>query len=238
MARRGFAAADARRRTRAPLRSAAYPADAALYCLYAALRPDSNVALLRYWAVVAVGFLISARSASVLGLSPDAGRVTPEAIYVELWVFKYGTSGEADPIYLLFTRLVQLPCTRRSAPFFRAHDLGASAGLRAVSAIAPPGTYITPRSLRCGGITAACAAGVPLERIMRVSNHSTAAVVLRHYLDPLVPLTRAARIFFDRFVPATRALSLPAAPVSPAVGIPVVGAPAPAPANVLRHGIL
>jgi hypothetical protein len=68
MARRGLAAADARRRTGAPPRSAAYPVDAALQCLYAALRAPTSLRL-RYWATVAVGFLISARPVSVVGLT-------------------------------------------------------------------------------------------------------------------------------------------------------------------------
>jgi hypothetical protein len=39
------------------------------------------------------------------------------------------------------------------------------------------------------------------ERIARVSNHASTAAVLRHYLDPLVPPTTAAQVFFHRFVP-------------------------------------
>jgi hypothetical protein len=74
--------------------------------------------------------------------------------------------------------------------------------------------------LRSGGITAAYAVGVPLERIMRLSNHASLAVVMRHYLDPLVPPTPAARVFFQRFVPSSRSLPLPAAPVSLSVGNP------------------
>jgi hypothetical protein len=54
--------------------------------------------------------------------------------------------------------------------------------------------HYTARSLRSGGISAAYAAGVPLERIMRVSNHASTAVVLRHDLDPLMPQTPAAWI--------------------------------------------
>jgi hypothetical protein len=118
LARRGFAAADARRSTGAPLRSAAYPAHAALYCLNAALAAASS-AELRFWAAVAVGFLICTRPASLAGLTPDAVRLEPAAIQVELRVFKYGTSGHAprvalylptegasDPIHRLFGRLL------------------------------------------------------------------------------------------------------------------------------------
>jgi hypothetical protein len=77
MARRGFAAADARLRTGAALRSAAYPAAAALHCLNAALRAPTS-SRLQYWAAVAVGFLISARPASVVGPPlPRAVRMGP-----------------------------------------------------------------------------------------------------------------------------------------------------------------
>jgi hypothetical protein len=231
LARRGFAAADARRRSGAPLRSAAYPANAALHCLNAALGAVTSVTL-RFWAAVAVGFLISARPASIAGLTAAAVRLTPEAVLVELTVFKYGTSGSAprislyiptagepDPIRLLFRRLLA-DATSPDASWFCVRDLSlaAAAGLRAVAAVAPPGTRYTPRSLRSGGITAAYAVGVPMERIMRVSNHASTAVVLRHYLDPLVPPTPAARVFFNRFVPAARSLSMPVPPVSLSVG--------------------
>jgi hypothetical protein len=101
MARRGFAAADARRRIGAPHRSAAYPAHAGLHCLATALRAETFVTL-RYWAAVAVGFLICARPARIPGLTPDAVRLSPDAVLVELRVFKYGTSGYAPrvPIYI------------------------------------------------------------------------------------------------------------------------------------------
>jgi hypothetical protein len=239
LARRGFAAADARRRTGAPLRSAAYPAAAALSCLGSALRSGSS-ADLRYWGVVCLGFLLSARPASVLALTSDAVRLAPDAVYAELRVFKYGTSGfaprvairiptadESDPIRCLFRRLLAAFQGRPHAQWFVQRDLlgATAAGLRAVGAIAPPGTHYTPRSLRSGGITAAYAAGVPLERIMRVSNHVSTAVVLRHYLDPLVAPTPAARVFFDRFLPAARVLPVPAAPVSFYVGNPLSRAP-------------
>jgi hypothetical protein len=53
-----------------------------------------------------------------------------------------------------------------------------------------------------------------MERIMRVSNHASTAVVLRHYLDPLMPPTSAARVFFGQFVPASRDINVPDSPVS------------------------
>jgi hypothetical protein len=82
LARRGFAAADARRRTGAPARSAAYPAVAAAYCLNHALAAVDSPSL-RYWAVVCVGFLLSARPDSVLALSADAVRVSASADSLE-----------------------------------------------------------------------------------------------------------------------------------------------------------
>jgi hypothetical protein len=80
LARRGFAAADARRRTGAPLRSAAYPAAAALPRLMFALRSVLS-ADLRYWGAVLLGFILSARPASVLALSSGAVRLAPDAVY-------------------------------------------------------------------------------------------------------------------------------------------------------------
>jgi hypothetical protein len=231
MARRGFAAADARRRTGAPPRSAAYPAAAALHFLYAALRAPTSLRL-RYWATVAVGFLISARPASVVGLTPDAVRLSSDAVLVEFRVFKYDTSGhnprvslyiptwgESDPIRWLF-RLLLAAAPRSSSPWFCARDLSAAAtaGLRSVGAVAPPGTCYTPRSLRSGGISAAYAVGVPMERIMRVRNQASTAVVLRHYLDPLMPPKPAARVFFGRFVPASRSLPGLVSPVALSAG--------------------
>jgi hypothetical protein len=216
LARRGFVAADARRRSGAPLRSAAYPATAAMFCLNRALAAVDTPSL-RFWSVVSVGFLLSTRPASVLALSPDAVRVTATAVTLELRVFKYGESGfhprvsllvptavACDPIRSLFLRLLaSTPVSAAATPWFTYRDLVAAtaAGLQGVSARPPPGARFTPRSLRSGGITAAYAVGVPLERIMRLSNHASAAVVMRHYLDPLVPPTPAARVFFQRFVP-------------------------------------
>jgi hypothetical protein len=169
---------------------------------------------------VAVGFLISARPASVVGLTPDAVRLSPDAVLVELRVFKYGTSGHAprvsiyvptsgdtDPVHRLF-RLLISSASRSSLPWFCARDLSTAtaADLRSVGAVAPSGTRYTPRSFRSGGISPAYVVGAPMERIMCVSNHASTAVVLRHYLDPLMPPTPAARVFFGRFVPASRAL--------------------------------
>jgi hypothetical protein len=235
LTRRGFGAADARRRSGAPMRSAAFPAAAAAFCLGRALAV-TDTPTLRYWAVVSVCFLISARPASVLALSPDAVRISSTAVMLELRIFKYEesgssprvslvipTTGDDDPIRRLFLRLLACtPVSSAAAFWFNHHDLVATtaAGLRGVAARPIPGARFTPCSLRSGGITAAYAVGVPLERIMRLSNHASAAVAMRHYLDPLVPPTPAARVFFQRFVPSWRSLPLPAVPVLPSVGAP------------------
>jgi hypothetical protein len=94
LARRGFAAADAHHRASATLRSTAYPAAAALSCLGSALRSGSS-ADLRYWGVICLVFLLSARPASFLALTADSVRLAPDAVYSELRSFKYGTSGFA-----------------------------------------------------------------------------------------------------------------------------------------------
>jgi hypothetical protein len=108
--------------------------------------------------------------------------------------------------------------------------LGATAtGLLAVNAInrplPSPGTHFTLRFLCSGCITAAYAAGVPLERILRVRKRVSTTVVLRHCLDPLVAPTAAARVFFARFLPVARVFPVPAAPVSFYVGISLARAP-------------
>jgi hypothetical protein len=238
LARRGYAAADARRHTGAPLRSAAYPAAAARFCLDRALDASDT---LRYWAVVFVGFLLAARPASVLALSADAICIIPSAVLAELRVFKYGesgfaprvslsipTTGDRDPVRLLFLKLFSATAPSQTAfPWFTRLDLvsATAAGLRHVSAAPPPGARFTTRSLRSGGITAAYSVGVPLERIMRLSNHSSTAVVMRYYLDPLVSPSADARVFFLRFVRTPHSPHLPAAPVSPYVGNPRAAEP-------------
>jgi hypothetical protein len=121
-----------------------------------------------------------------------------------------------------------------SDPLFRASDLAlaTAAGLRAISAVAPPGTHYTPRSLRSGDLSR-------VRGWRSVGTHNAPEQprvyrgVLRHYLDPLMPQTPAARIFFERFVPAPHALSGPAAPVSSSFGIPTVRAPSPARGRVV-----
>jgi hypothetical protein len=47
-----------------------------------------------------------------------------------------------------------------------------------------------------------------------VINHASVAVVLRHYLDLLLPQTHAARVLFDRLIPVSRASPVPGSPVA------------------------
>jgi hypothetical protein len=56
--------------------------------------------LLRYWAAVAVEFLLNARPASICGLSAGAVRLEHDAVLVELRIFKYGSSGYAPRVAL------------------------------------------------------------------------------------------------------------------------------------------
>jgi hypothetical protein len=157
LARRGFSAADARRSTGATLRSAAYPAHAALYCLNALLAAASSSEL-RFWAAVPIGFLICTRPSSLAGLTPETVRLEPAAILVALRVFKCGTSGHtprlslylptegaSDPIHRLFGRLLA-DATYQEEPWFSLRDLSAAAaeGMRAFAAVAHPGTRYTP----------------------------------------------------------------------------------------------
>jgi hypothetical protein len=91
---------------------------------------------------------------------------------------------------LWFLASALLSAAGAAIPLFNYRDLVAAtdSGVQGVSA------RYTPRSLRSGGITAAYAVSVLLERIMRLKNHASASVVMRHYLDPLVPPTPAARV--------------------------------------------
>lgn len=55
-----------------------------------------------------------------------------------------------------------------------------------------------PSYIRSGGISPAYAVSVLLELIMRLSNHVSIRVVLRNYLDHLVPESLAERVLFSR----------------------------------------
>lgn len=71
-----------------------------------------------------------------------------------------------------------------------------------VASIRPPAaTFFTARLLRSGGISAACAARVRLETIMRIYSHNSYQVLQKHYLDALMPVTPEARFFLGRFAP-------------------------------------
>jgi hypothetical protein len=75
-------------------------------------------------------------------------------------------------------------------------------------------TFRTYSHRRAARNTVAYSVGFSMERIMRVRNHSSAAVVLRHYYDLLVPLTPAARVFLNRLVPASHGLLMSALPIA------------------------
>jgi hypothetical protein len=122
LARRIFAAADARRHSGAPLQSSAYPATAAALCLTSALSA-ADISDFRFWAVVCVRFFIIARPASVLALSPDAVRISGAAVTLELRVFKHGESGSSPRVSLLMV-LVPFTLLRRSARLGTLHHLG------------------------------------------------------------------------------------------------------------------
>jgi hypothetical protein len=130
LARRGFAVADARRRTGAPLCSAAYPAAAALSCLGYALRSGSS-ADLRYWGVVCLGFLLSARPRASSS-SPQMLSVWHRMRYIpssacsstarpdsrRAWLFRIPTADESDSIRFLFRRLLAAFQGRPHAQWF------------------------------------------------------------------------------------------------------------------------
>ncbi|CDF41176.1 unnamed protein product [Chondrus crispus] len=49
-------------------------------------------------------------------------------------------------------------------------------------------------------MSAAYAVGLPLPLLMRLSNHTSQEVVLRHYVDTQCRRTPSARLFFERFL--------------------------------------
>lgn len=220
--KRGFVACDAARTHGAPRRSAALPAFIALRALHRALR-STTVDGLRRWGMLALGFLLCSRPTALRNIQRADVQLGAAEITVQLRVFKYGESGSAprvalripvsstgnDLIASLFTRLCRASRGPTSYLFAGIHalplpasTLGASM-LALVSRFPPPaGTKWTARSLRSGGISAAYASGVDLPVIMRLSNHTSADVVHKHYLDALVPPSAAARVFFSRFTAA------------------------------------
>lgn len=178
---------------------------------------------MRSHGLLALNFLICARPASVRELLATDVRIKEDVIEVQLRRFKYAETGVVprialripltgpyDEIGQLFSRLVTSAppsgfifpdCTRRkSAP---ASFLGRamSALIAETGTIAPLGFKFTPRSLRSGGMSAAYATGLPLELVMRLSNHTDEQVVRRHYLDPQTVATTHSALFFSRFKP-------------------------------------
>jgi hypothetical protein len=207
LARRGFAA---------------FPADAALHCLRAALSGTTS-RLLRYLASVAVGFLISARPASIAGITSDAVRLEPDAVHVYPGVQVWHIWPRPPGLYPHPDRRR----ARRGPPAISP----ATSGCFVMSV--PPLIHFT-RPL-CGG-----RGWPPRCRLSRAPWHPLHPSVStergnhrclrgwgaigghhareqscvhcgrpRHYLAPLVPPTPAARVFFHRFVPAARSLSEP-----------------------------
>ena len=63
----------------------------------------------------------------------------------------------------------------------------------------PSRTQVQSPLPRQRGISAAYAAGLPLELTMRLSNHSDNKFVFRHYLDPQTPASDEGRLFLGGF---------------------------------------
>lgn len=147
-------------------------------------------------------------------------RIQEHVVEVQLRRFKYAetgvvprialripVTGPQDDVAQLFRPLASAAppsgflfpdCTRRkSAP---ASFLGRamSALIAETGTIAPLGFKFIPRSLRSGGMSAAYATGLPLELVMRLSNHTDEQVVRRHYFDPqTVPTPHSELFAFD-----------------------------------------
>lgn len=217
--------------TGAPERSAPLPANLAATALQRALHSPSppmdavSLTTLRSYGLLALNFLLCARPASIRELMSSDIRFNAEGTRVEVVLrrFKYGETGvvpripirvpiadDVDPIATLLRRLVAAaPASQFLFPDIRqARPVSASllnritrALIAETTTVAPLGMKFTRRFLRSGGISAAFATGVPLELIMRISNHQDATVVRRHYLDPQTEGSDAARLFFERIIP-------------------------------------
>lgn len=218
--RRGYLANDAARSAGPPMRSAPLPAACAEQALMRALAASSRRDMQR-WGVVALGFLLCARPTSLRMLRGGDVQFRDCEVTIQMVHFKYGESGSAprialripvsppaDPVYRLLRALsvaagphgYLFTAPRGSAPMSAA-ALRSSLGALVKGRPPPAGTKFTARSLRSGGISAAYSAGVRLEVIMRLSNHTSAEVVHKHYLDALLPVSASARLFFGRFAP-------------------------------------
>lgn len=137
--------------------------------------------------------------------------------------FKYGKRGASprislrnpfpshpDPVYELL-RKVSAADSAPSAYIFPGRSpfsLLTAAELRSslnalVANLQPPvGTKYTARSLRSGVISVAYAAGVRLETIMHLYTHTSSEVVHERYLDVILTVSHAVRLFFSLFAPS------------------------------------
>lgn len=229
--RKGYIAEDARRVTGPPERSAPLPARVAAIALQRALASPfpptdaESFTQLRANGLLALNFLLCARPASIRELMTGDVRFLAQGPRIEITLrrFKYGETGvvpriairvpivdDADPVAALLRRLVAaapasqflFPGVRNDEPVLASLLNRITSSLIAqTGTVAPLGMKFTPRSLRSGGISSAFATGVPLELIMRISNHQDATVVRRHYLDPQTECSDEARLFFARFLP-------------------------------------
>lgn len=170
------------------------PASVAAVALRRALagpfpRQRTSLTSLRNYSMVAITFLLCARPGSVRDLKVHDVRIGRKEVGVQLRRFKYSESGLVplialripvrgleDPFSILFRRLTQAASPNGFLFPSRARSQGATAQLMSNTVAAsladtgtlpPLGFKFTPRSLRSGGISAAYAAGVPLDIIMR-----------------------------------------------------------------------
>lgn len=118
---------------------------------------------------------------------------------------RIGLTGPSDPIDML---LGSLPYSGPPSGYLfrdRSKSKAASSGPSRIFVTGrycgpcPCRTQVHPQSLRSGGISAAYAAGLPLELIMRLTNHSDKKVVRRRYPDPKTPASDEGRLFLGGF---------------------------------------
>lgn len=64
----------------------------------------------------------------------------------------------------------------------------------------PLGMQYSGRSLRSGGLSVAYTVGVPKGIYLHLRNHLNERVFFRHYVDPLLPPSEAARCFFGHLL--------------------------------------
>ena len=205
----GFRARNARRSSGPPQRSAPLPAAVAAHAL-SVTPASSSHGKLRRFGLLALTFLLCSGPGSTRELQRQDldFSSSPGVIGVQMRRYKYAETevvpriairvplhGQNEPIGLLLHRLADAAAPSgylfpgsgrahvKSAPASLLADAVSSA-LAATGALLPVGLESTPRSLRIGVVSSAYAVGLPLDLIMRLSNHSDQKVVLKHYLDP------------------------------------------------------